>query len=74
MLFDNANDLDISRVCESSKKNPCLEKIWRRGKGKGSEIYISSMGKGASFFPGGGENFSYFRGKGGLTSFRYKGV
>ena len=35
------------------KKNPCVEKIWRRGKGKGSEIYISSMGKGASFFRGG---------------------
>ena len=52
-------------VCESSKKNPCLEKIWRRrkGKGKGSEIYISSMGKGASFFPGGGGIFRILGGK-----------
>ena len=27
--------------------------MWRRGKGEGSKIYISSMGKGASFFQGG---------------------
>ena len=50
MLFVNGNDFDISSVWESSEKNPCLDKIWRKGKGEGSKIYISSMGKGASFF------------------------
>ena len=52
-MFFNGNDFDISSVCESSKKNSCLNKIRIKGKGKGSKIYISSMGKGASFFRGG---------------------
>ena len=28
-----------------AKKNPCLDKIWRKGKGKGSKNFISSMGR-----------------------------
>ena len=50
-------------VCESSKKNPCLEKIWRRGKGKGkgSEIYI--YGEGSLFLSGGGEIFRILGGR-----------
>ena len=39
MLFTNGNDFDISSVWGSSKKkNPCLDKIWRKGKGKGAEF------------------------------------
>ena len=67
MLFVNGNDFDISSVWESSKKYPCLDKIWRKGKGEGSRIYISSTGKGASLFQrgifrflGGGEVGSVF--------------
>ena len=44
-----------------------------KGKGKGSKIYISCRGKGA-FFSGMEGNLSFFGGKGGWISFRYKGV
>ena len=37
---------DLSSIWESSERNPCLDKIWRDGKGKGSKIFISSMGRG----------------------------
>ena len=53
MLFVNGNDFDISSVWESSEKNPFLDKIWRKGKGEGSKIYISSTGKGPLIFRGG---------------------
>ena len=73
MLFDNANDLDISRVCESSKKKiPVWRKYGEGGKVKGAKFIYRLWGREPLSFGGG--NFSYFGGKGGWTSFRYKGV
>ena len=56
---------DISSIWErSEKKIPVWIKYGEKGKGKGSKIFISSMGRGGPFWAGGGE-FSVFRGKRG---------
>ena len=73
MLFVSGNDFDISSVCESCKKNPCLDKIWRKGKVKGAKFTYRLGGRGP-FFSGVEGNLSFFGGKGGWISFRYKGV
>ena len=54
MLFTNGNDFDISSVWGSSKKkNPCLDKIWRKGKGKGAEFKYR-LGERRTLLGGGG--------------------
>ena len=55
------------------KKNPCLDKIWRKGKVKGAKFTYRVGGRGP-FFSGVEGNLSFFGGKGGWISFRYKGV
>ena len=51
---------------EVVKKNPCLDKIWRKGKGKGAEFKYR-LGERRTLLGGGGLDF---RGKGGWISCR----
>ena len=54
MLFDNANDLDISRVCESSKKKiPVWRKYGEGGKVKGAKFIYRLWGREPLSFGGG---------------------
>ena len=51
---------DISSIWErSEKKIPVWIKYGEKGKGKGSKIFISSMGRGGPFWAGGGGNFQF---------------
>ena len=50
---------------EVVKKNPCLDKIWRKGKGKGAEFKYR-LGERRTLLGGGLD----FRGKGGWISCR----
>ena len=71
MLFVNWNDFDISSVWESSKKIPVWIKYGERGKVKGAKFIYRLWGRGPLFLGG---NFSFFSGRGGWISFRYKVV